>query len=370
MFGPQLPPHLQKRYETASSDDENEDSSSIGPQLPPDVEARSGSPSERIGPQIPPQHTRRLAGLTEDETNGIGPQLPPGTRDDTEETIGPQLPPHLAKRRAEATADEDDDSDTFGPALPPHLKKRARVDRDSEPAARSEGAPRSRQFGPAAPPPSAIANSSGGYNAGSDSEDEFGPRPPPSGVLEVSPEEELQERLAEIERRAAGISKAEEGETKLERGEWMLVPPQSRPELGPSMKNRSFARSTIEKNIDQSAWTESPEQKLERLRKEADPRKRTAPKDERRPLTEEERLTQEFVRKHNETHRGKSMMDTHTMETLQSGRVDEDDPSKRKFDWQKDIAGGRRIDTKTRREMVDKAKDLGGRFGYGSKTFL
>ena len=83
-YGPQLPPHLQKKRETSSSDEEEEKSeASIGPKLP--------------------------EGLCR------GPKPP---SEETSESYGPQLPPGLTQRVDEAPPDEEDDDDVIGPVLP------------------------------------------------------------------------------------------------------------------------------------------------------------------------------------------------------------------------------------------------------------
>ena len=45
-----------------------------------------------------------------------------------------------------------------------------------------------------------------------------------------------------------------------------------------------------------------------------------------------------------------------------SPREKEDDPSARAFDREKDIAGGMKINSKQRKEMMHKAADFGSRF--------
>lgn len=43
----------------------------------------------------------------------------------------------------------------------------------------------------------------------------------------------------------------------------------------------------------------------------------------------------------------------------------EDDPSKRAFDREKDIAGGIKISNKQKKEMLDRAAQFGSRFSSG-----
>lgn len=44
----------------------------------------------------------------------------------------------------------------------------------------------------------------------------------------------------------------------------------------------------------------------------------------------------------------------------------EDDPSKRAFDYEKDMGGGMKIGHAQRKEMLNKAADFGSRFSKGS----
>jgi hypothetical protein len=46
-------------------------------------------------------------------------------------------------------------------------------------------------------------------------------------------------------------------------------------------------------------------------------------------------------------------------------RIEEDDPSKRAFDREKDIAGGIKISNQQKKEMLNRAADFGSRFSSG-----
>ena len=61
--------------------------------------------------------------------------------------------------------------------------------------------------------------------------------------------------------------------------------------------------------------------------------------------------------------RNKSLYDEHKKVTP---REKEDDPSKRAFDKEKDIAGGRKIGHAQKKEMLTRAADFGSRFSSGS----
>ena len=61
-------------------------------------------------------------------------------------------------------------------------------------------------------------------------------------------------------------------------------------------------------------------------------------------------------------HRNKSLYEEHKGS---KARIEEDDPSKRAFDREKDIAGGRKINHQQKKEMLSRAADFGSRFSSG-----
>lgn len=83
------------------------------------------------------------------------------------------------------------------------------------------------------------------------------------------------------------------------------------------------------------------------------------PEEERRREQEEERdrRIKELVKQT----RGPSLMEKHVSLKKDS---DEDDPSKRGFDYQKDIAGGT-VGFKERSAMMSRAKDLESKYSGG-----
>jgi hypothetical protein len=111
-------------------------------------------------------------------------------------------------------------------------------------------------------------------------------------------------------------------------------------------------------------WTETPEQKRKRLENEvlgktapANSSHAPAPKDR-----EAERIAKR-IREHTEQVRGKSLVEKHKEKGTGKDKVD--DPSKRAFDYEKDMGGGMKIGEKERRELVNKAKQFGDRFSGG-----
>ncbi|KAJ3167853.1 hypothetical protein HDU88_001800 [Geranomyces variabilis] len=276
----------------------------------------------------------------------------------------------------------DSDSDSFGPALPPHLAaaKRAQPSAQQPPLPQQQQQQQQRRrpvAGPAAPPPPGYVppppkNNSDYGDHQDDDDDVLGPMPPPPPAAGGA-STDLDDRIAEFEERARRAREEDEARKrpeKLERGDWMLVPPEAHrllPMLGDNaMKSRQFSKKAVGEDVDQSGWTETPEEKA---KKSGEKRKRAKDDGPRIP-TQEELQTAEFIRKHNETHRGGALMDKHMKTALKERKFDAEDVSKRPFDRDRDMGGSRKIDTKSRQQMVEQARKLDSKFGHGNKTFL
>lgn len=118
-------------------------------------------------------------------------------------------------------------------------------------------------------------------------------------------------------------------------------------------------------------WTETPEEKRKRLEDEVMGRKK--PSSDRtskgggsggeKRVGEEERETERRIKEYNEK-RGGSLYKAHKQ--AGKGKEEEDDPSKRGFDREKDMGLGMKIGEAQRREMVRKAGDFGSRFEKGN----
>ncbi|KAG4219101.1 hypothetical protein PC116_g32419 [Phytophthora cactorum] len=175
----------------------------------------------------------------------------------------------------------------------------------------------------------------------------------------------------------------------------MLAPPTASGYRAPDptkLKNRRFASGPrVSSNTTASGsgsgeissiWTETPEQKRKRLENavlgrddsssNAQPRttssknRATAPSDA--PLSKEAQEQQDRVRSYTEATRGRSLYQEHQA-SRQARKLhadeEEDDPSKRAFDREKDMKLGGRIGTAQRRELLNRAADFGGRFAKG-----
>ncbi|CAL3972475.1 hypothetical protein PZA11_004415 [Diplocarpon coronariae] len=319
-------------------------------------------------------------------------------------SVGPELPPHLAKRKR-STDDEAPDSPprkvqaatappprTLGPTMPPtsnpdelDLGGNAEVEYGlsafkpaTSPSQRSTP-PKKRIFGPAPPPANLSERPSHPADESSDSDDEFGPSLPPApgsaaeSALLAQQEEEKEQSVA-----AAAAS------ARPRRAEWMLAPPTDSDmseRVDPTkLKNRKFAsgkgaKATAETSGISAIWTETPEEKRQRLEDEVLGRKDAATgsrgggtkKEISKELEREEQATAKRIEEYNEKNRGKSLFEEREkLRESKGGKVeDDDDPSQRGFDREKDMALGGRLGLGQKREMLAKAADFGSRFQKG-----
>lgn len=294
-------------------------------------------------------------------------------------SIGPTLPPHLAKRTRD---DEDDDRQSSpessdkrrrvaGPAPPPDSRSRSSsVDSDIGPAPPPSSKP-ARVVGPA-PPPAPLderpndAPKDDDDNSDS-SDDDFGPAPPPPGGAQSGFDLGSAKSAFDTEPQFAEAPKP------AQRDEWMTMPPTQddlAARMDPTkMRARKFntGKSAGSTGGMSSAWTETPEQKLKRLQDEAlgitAPTNAAPTTSESRRNKEEEQRARKMREKIDAT-RGKSLVEQHQEKGI--GKEKEDDPSKRAFDYEKDMAVGGMTTHKQRREMLNKSKGFSDRFSSGS----
>ncbi|KAK4690316.1 hypothetical protein P7C71_g6445, partial [Lecanoromycetidae sp. Uapishka_2] len=271
-------------------------------------------------------------------------------------TVGPELPPHLqAKRKRE--------DETFN-----NTPKRRRSSSTS-----SNDAKLRRVIGPA-PPPASLAElppTAPDPNVDSDSsDDDFGPSLPPApGSTKQIEETRRQQRFEEE-------AAAREAAKKPQREEWMLVPPKSddwSARVDPTkLKNRKFqtgkgSKAPAGKSGGDALWTETPEQKRQRLEDEMMGVKKPAqlgPEDKKDARQmEEARETERRIREYNERNRNTSLYAEHKKAVP---KEKEDDPSARAFDKEKDIGLGMKVGHAQKKEMLNRAKDFGSRFAGGN----
>jgi hypothetical protein len=162
----------------------------------------------------------------------------------------------------------------------------------------------------------------------------------------------------------------------------MLVPPTDSDwtsRVDPTkLKARKFAsgkgaNAPSEKSGISAIWTETPEQKRQRLADEVLGRAEVATSSssnvKAKPGAEsrEDEATARRIREYNEKNRGRSLYEERRERKEKDGtKEDEDDPSKRGFDREKDMALGGRMGHGEKREMLAKARDFGSRFQKGS----
>ena len=302
------------------------------------------------------------------------------------------MPPHLSKR----SRDRDDDRESSpefgdkrrrvigpapppsassppriaGPSLPPDVRSRSRsssVDSDVGPTPPPASKP-ARVVGPAPPPAPLDERPPNPPDSDSDSsDDDFGPAPPPPGGVAPGFDNDMERSAFDTEPQFAEAPK------KAQRDEWMTLPPTQddlAARMDPTkMRARKFntGKGAGGTGGMSSAWTETPEQKLKRLQDEA--LGITAPTNFG-PATSESKRSKEEERRARKMHekidatRGKSLVEQH--QDKGTGKEKEDDPSKRAFNYEKDMAVSGNLSHKQKREMLSKSKGFGDRFSSGN----
>ncbi|RMZ66555.1 hypothetical protein GMOD_00001900 [Pyrenophora seminiperda CCB06] len=278
-------------------------------------------------------------------------------------SIGPTMPPHLTKR----SRDDDNDNDNERGSSPDSSDKRRRVIGPAPPP--SACSPR-RTVGPslppatASPPPAAKDDDSD-----SSSDDDFGPAPPSAGAAYSDGHETTPAKSAfDTEPQFAEAPK------KVQRDEWMTLPPTQddlAARMDPTkMRARKFNSGKGAGSAGgglSSAWTETPEQKLKRLQDEAlgiSAPSNSAPTTSESKRSKEEERRARKMREKIDAARGKSLVEQH--QEKGAGKEKEDDPSKRAFDYEKDMAVSGTVNHKQRRDMLNKSKGFSDRFASGS----
>lgn len=358
--GPQPPPHLIKRKR--SIDDTEHPSS------PPHKIIAAAAPRV-VGPSLPPSHNPDEVNLDESSDDDYGPSIsalqPTSKPSSAPRVVGPSLPP--AKNPDELAIDESSEDDSYGPSIP-----------NTKPPSPP---PKKRVLGPA-PPPASLSTMPSHPADDSDSDSDYGPSLPPAPGSYAASQLEQARALAESQDHAAAAQAA----AKPQRDDWMLVPPSDSDwtsRVDPTkLKNRKFAsgkgaKAPAEKSGVSAMWTETPEQKRQRLEDEVLGRKDAASSTRANATsrakqggaeTKEERETARRIQEYNDRNRSKSLYKE--KEEMQGGakeaREKEDDPSKRGFDREKDMALGGRLGHGAKKEMLAKAADFGSRFQKGS----
>jgi hypothetical protein len=159
----------------------------------------------------------------------------------------------------------------------------------------------------------------------------------------------------------------------------MLVPPTDSDWAGridpTKLKNRKFAsgkgaKAPVEKGGISAIWTETPEEKRKRLEDEIMGRKDAATSSRAKASagqvqieSNEDKETARRIKEYNEKYGGKSLTEEH--QAKKGIKELEDDPSKRAFDREKDMAIGGSLGRAEKKELMAKAADFGSRFSKG-----
>lgn len=278
------------------------------------------------------------------------------------------MPPPV--KNADEIPLDDSDSDS-GPAPPPTTVARPRVLGPSLPPTTTSP---KRTIGPSLPPADLSTRPTEPADSDSDSDSDYGPALPGATPGPVAPSQ-------------THHSSTPSEPIAQQRDSWMLAPPTSSRGPDPTkLKARKFAsgprtNTNTSTGMDRT-WTETASEKAARLRDEvlgrssgpSEPSGADSATASARERAADER--NQRIRAAVEAGRGASLYESHqaaraegkatgTGPSGKQGMEEEDDPSKRGFDWEKDMKGGTVSGTQ-RRQMLNKAADFGGRFSKGS----
>ncbi|KAF3276849.1 hypothetical protein TWF173_000515 [Orbilia oligospora] len=304
--------------------------------------------------------------------------------------IGPALPPHLLAKRKRQQEEAEKAAAAAASAAP--KESEGKTSQETVAVVSAATAPkndvdenpekRRRVMGPYMPAPidqmpsrgpNEDDDTKGETNQDEDdssSDDEIGPSLPGARGSAADEEAAAQRRLA---------SRVQTAEDKITRDEWMLVPPEHgdwTSKVDPTkIRSRKFqtgkgARAPTAKSGDNSLWMETAADKAKRVADEVMGVRRPANEtgEDEDPKAKAARIeaqeTQRRIDEYNTKNRGKSLMDEHSKS---KDRKEEDDPSKRAFDREKDIVGSsKKIGLQQKKQMLERAADFGSRFSKGN----
>ncbi|KAJ5909176.1 hypothetical protein N7495_001858 [Penicillium taxi] len=235
----------------------------------------------------------------------------------------------------------------------PDIHEKRKLDSDDEQPVKR------RVIGPSLPPEASAA----GSDSDSD-EDDFGPSlPPPPGQASSISQEQSQ----------ALESAAVPQQIENSRDDWMLHPPEQSDwasKIDPTqLRNRKFqtgksARSSTSKQID-SSWVESPEERIRRLEDQVmgvgNAKDHINKVDSSSTKAAHIKAMEGMIKKFNNQKEKKNGQ----LEKPEKATKEEDDPSARAFDREKDMAISSKISNAQRRDMVNRASGYSSRFTKG-----
>lgn len=223
------------------------------------------------------------------------------------------------------------------------------------------------------------------------SDDDFGPQLPPSGnTASTRPETQAESR---VPRSTSGDATDAAATRKRQRDDWMLKPPENSSwasGMNPTaIKNRKFTSGRSvrgDRNTDgaSSVWTEDPAQKRQRLEnevlgiksesstssarsKDLSTRTNQATAEKLKSLTVSPNMRHILVTNSTNFQCQSSTAKSSLYESQkkEKQKVEEDDPSKRAFDYEKDVAGKTSISSGARKKLINQASDFTSRFSGG-----
>lgn len=254
--------------------------------------------------------------------------------------VGPTLPPGVAEKRKREESDVSNAGDDGRDESPDSSKKPRVIGPAMPPAPLDER--------PAGSPPHTKDDASDDES----SDDDFGPALPTA---------------ADATKKPSTLPAPTTAAPALQRDEWMTIAPKNgdwTSKVDPTqLKARKFntgkgAKNSAVSSGPDDAWHETPEQKQARLQRELMGVKNKITAGPTPPTRSEGSATAEHLKSYNAV-RGLSLMDSHQKK---HDREEDDDPSKRAFDREKDIAGGLQMNATQRRDMMKKASDFSTRF--------
>ncbi|KAL1749591.1 hypothetical protein FB107DRAFT_280544 [Schizophyllum commune] len=314
--------------------------------------------------------------------------------------IGPELPPHLQRPKKDEEEEASDDEDAFLPELPPDLNAGTKTASStpgpstSGPSPSASGSSASKPAAPASTPkPSASTRpppAPAPYDD-DDSDDDVGPKPLGAPAVRHDENEGIRRFLEVEQRRREEAENASKPKT-LQRESWMLVPPSASELLSniDPTKKRTFSTSTLapassRKKSEPNLWTETPQERLQRLKDEVEGRRKRAvnptgdeeeddaakERTKRRKVEEHQRNVGEGVEEYTRKIRGPSLTEAHLERERQKAaskaKRDESGEPDPIWDRERDLGVGGRIfsDGERKKALHDARSGLGERFGAG-----
>ncbi|KAI9371981.1 hypothetical protein BJX61DRAFT_509316 [Aspergillus egyptiacus] len=273
---------------------------------------------------------------------------------------------NASKRKLDATTDPSPNASTEPPSSTPDKRRKV--------------------IGPSLPPPTTTEADSGSNSNDSDSDsdsDDFGPSlPPPDGSIPAAPSAQPTAATTATQQHlnTEKETQSEKSTAAPKRDAWMLAPPtgDSRSSrVDPTkLRNRKFQSGPRVGNAPSgggvdSSWTETPEEKMRRLQNEAmgivsSSSGAGGGGDGGAGEDKAAQAMREKVQRYNErVRKDESLVEEKKRRDKGKEGEEEDDPSNRAFDKEKDMALSSTLTHAQRREMMSKAADFGSRFSRG-----